>query len=385
MRKAEQSTPIRLFIVYLEISISGEFSNPTPLSLRQLWALAAAALRELLWGLRSVSHELSAWQRMARAIPDAPIREDALGALVRKRTHVDGAALFSILPRRRNPRLLGLLVAYEIVLDFLDNVNERERCPANGRQLHLALVEALNPGGDISDHYRHHLCRDDGGYLRALVEACREGCVRLPGYRQVRALLLREATRALVLGINHDVAPLARDAQLRRWAQRECRDYGDASWYELSGAASASLTVHALLALAAEAVRGEHEIAAVHAAYFPWLSATSTMLDSYVDRAEDAAIGDHAYIEHYPTDEAGLRRVGELVGRSVWEARNLRNGHRHAVIAAAMVAMYLSKDSARAPAMRESTRGLVCAGGSLAVVLLPILRMWRAAHALCSA
>ncbi len=369
----------------LEISIPGEFSNPTPLSPRQLWALAVAAVRELLWGLRSVSRELSAWQRLARTIPDAPIREDALGALVRKRTHVDGAALFSTLPRRRNQCLLGLLVAYEIVLDFLDNVNEREASPANGRQLHLALVEALNPDRGISDHYRHHLCSDDGGYLRALVGACREGCALLPGYPQVRGVLLREATRALVLGINHDLDPLVRDAELRRWAQRECNGYLEASWFELSSAASASLTVHALLALAAEPVGSEHEAAVVHAAYFPWLSAASTMLDSYVDQDEDAVAGNHAYIEHYPAGEAGLRRVRELVGRSTWEVRRLRNGHRHAVIAAAMVAMYLSKDSARAPSMRESTRGLVYAGGSMTVLLLPVLRMWRAVYALRSA
>ncbi len=369
----------------LEISIPGEFSNPTPLSPRQLWILVAAATRELLWGLRTASRELNAWQRRARAIPDAPIREDALGSLVRKRTHADGAALFTILPRRRNPRLLGLLVGYEIVLDFLDDVNEREASTANGHQLHVALIEALNPDGGLSDYYRHHLCRDDGGYLRTLVGACREACALLPGYSQVRAALLREGTRALVLGINHDLNPLERDTALRRWAQRECPDYRDASWFELSSAASASLTVHALLALAADSGGCEHEIAAVHAAYFPWLSATSTMLDSYVDQAEDAAVGNHAYIEHYPTDEAGVRRVRELVGRSAWEARRLRNGHRHAVIAAAMIAMYLSKDSARAPAMRESTRGLVCAGGSLTMLLLPVLRIWRAAHALRSA
>ncbi len=347
--------------------------------------MAAAAIRELLWGLRSASRELSAWQRLARTIPDAPIREDALGALARKRTHVDGAALFSILPRARNPCLLGLLVAYEIVLDFLDNVNEREASSANGRQLHLALIEALNPDRGISNHYRHHLCSDDGGYLRALVEACREGCALLPGYPQVRGALLREATRALVLGINHDLDPLDRDEELRRWARRECAGYLDASWFELSSAASASLTVHALLALAAESVGGEHDVEAVHAVYFPWLSAASTMLDSYVDQAEDAVVGNHAYIEHYPAGEAGLRRVRELVGRSAWEARQLRNGHRHAVIAAAMVAMYLSKDSARAPSMRESTRGLVYAGGSLTVLLLPVLRMWRAVYALRSA
>lgn len=361
------------------------FSNPTPLSPRQLGVLVGAATRELLWGLRSVSCELNAWQRRARAIPDAPIRDDALSALTGKRTHVDGAALFSILPRRRNGCLLGLLVAYEIVLDFLDNVNERSASTANGRQLHMALIEALSPEGDLSEYYRHHLYKDDGCYLRALVEACRKGCARLPGYPQVEAILLREARRALVLGINHDLNPLHRDEALRRWAQRECTDYRDASWFELSSAASASLTVHVLLALAAESAGREHDIEAVHAAYFPWLSASSTMLDSYVDQAEDTAIGNHAYIEHYATGAAGLRRVGELVGRSAEEARRLRDGHRHAVIVACMVAMYLSKDSARVPSMRANTRELVHAGGSLAVLLVPVLRMWRIAYAQRSA
>ena len=43
----------------------------------------------------------------------------------RKRGHADGAALFWILPRRRDPNLLRLLVTYQIIWDFLDCVNER--------------------------------------------------------------------------------------------------------------------------------------------------------------------------------------------------------------------------------------------------------------------
>ena len=50
-----------------------------------------------------------------------------------------------------------------------------------------------------------------------------------------------------------------------------------------------------------------------------------------------------------------------------------------------MVAMYLSKDSARTPAMHPTTRSLVHAGGSLAMLMLPILRLWRIAYALRSA
>src|SRR6185437_11493649 len=100
-------------------------SDPLPLSPRQVWALLAAATRQLLWGLRAASREMQVWQVRALAIPDARIRKDALSSITRKRGHTDGAALFWILPRRRDLNLLRLLVAYEIIWDFLDSVNER--------------------------------------------------------------------------------------------------------------------------------------------------------------------------------------------------------------------------------------------------------------------
>ena len=102
--------------------------DPLPLSPRQVWALLAAASRELLWGLREVSQEMRGWQVLAAAIPDGPIREDALHSIRRKRENAAGAALFSILPRRRNRDLLRLLVAYQMIWDFLDSVSERGAC-----------------------------------------------------------------------------------------------------------------------------------------------------------------------------------------------------------------------------------------------------------------
>ncbi|MHB8233950.1 MAG: DUF2600 family protein [Solirubrobacteraceae bacterium] len=326
---------------------------------------------------------MHAWEVHARAIPDPRLREDALSSIAHKRGHTDGAALFWILPRRRDLTLLRLLVTYEMIWDFLDCVNERaaEAGTVNGCQLHLALVEALDPGAPISDYYRYHPWREDGGYLSALVQSCRRHCASLPSYGRVQPLLIREAKRAQVLAFNHDTDPRGRDAALRTWAAREfCGEQG-LSWYELSGAASASMTVHAFLALAAEPQCTETDLQRTCAAYFPWLSAATTMLDSYVDQAEDAANGDHRYIGHYPSEALAGERVRELVARSAIEARRLRKGHRHAVIAASMVAMYLSKDSARTPDMRESTQSIVRAGGSLTRLLLPILRLWRVAFA----
>lgn len=358
-------------------------SDPLPLSPQQVWALLSAAARELVWGLRAVSVEIDGWIARAQAIPDQPLREDALSSLRRKRGHADGAALFWILPRRRDENLLRLLVAYQTIWDFLDTVNERgaHAGTSNGRQLHLALVEALDPTSPISDYYLYHPWREDGGYLRALVETCRRNCAVLPSYGRIRPLVVREARRAQVLALNHDIDPRERDEALIDWAGREFAGAPSVSWFELSSAASASLTVHAFLALAAQPACAELELRRTCAAYFPWISGAATMLDSYVDQAEDARNGDHRYVSHYASEAAAGERLRALVARSVAEARRLRDGHRHAVIAASMIAMYLSKDSARTPELRASTAGLLRAGGSLTRVLLPILRLWRIAFA----
>lgn len=354
-----------------------------PLSAKQLWALTAAAARELVWGLGAVSREIHNWQLRAARIPHGPMRDDALGTLATKHTHIAGAALFWILPARRDLGLLRLLVAFEITLEFLDNAHERAAGLVNGRQLHRALFEALDPWSPMSDYYLHHPWKDDGGYLRALVEACRKGCLSLPRYAEVRPLILLGAGRCgEVQSLNHEADPRRR-VGLRQWADLQFQGALELSWWELTAAASSSLGVHALLAVAACGDgRDGVDAGAVHAAYVPWICALSTMLDSYVDSCADEASGAHSYLAYYPTPDAAARRMRELIERAGDEARRLRHGHRHAVIAACMVAMYLTNDSVRTPAMRSTTRDLAEAGGSLTRLLLPALRMWRIVYAL---
>lgn len=235
----------------------------------------------------------------------------------------------------------------------------------------------------ISDYYCYHPQKDDNGYLRALVDACRKDCISLPCYAIVSELVTREACRAQVLALNHDATH--RHDRLREWVGLEFPDHECDSWFELSGAATASLTVHALLALAAESVCTSSDIDRIQAAYFPWLSLTATMLDSYVDRAEDAAQGGHSYIDYYPTFEFARQRIGELIRRSTHEVLGVRNGCRHAVIVACMIAMYMSRDSARVSESDATTRCFIQAGGSLTRFLGPVLRIWRLVYTLRSA
>lgn len=344
-----------------------------------------AATRELLWGLRAVSREVDCWRRRAAAIPDVALREDALDALICKRSDIDGAALFWILPRHRSPHLLRLLARFEVVADFLDSADERAASVgvASGCCLQRALADALDSRGPVRDYYACHPWRDDGDYLRTLVDACRRDCILLPAYTRVRSPAIRAAELASVQALNHEPDPTWRAMLLQVWAARERPHRMQSSWFELTAAASAWLTVLALLALAAEASCEERDCEDAVAAYF-WISMTATMLDSYADMADDAVCAGHSYVAYYGSEELAVQRLRELVRRSMDEVRPLRNGPKHAVIAACMVALYLSKDSARAPHLREQTRSLVHAGGSLTRLLLLVLRVWRTAYALRS-
>jgi tetraprenyl-beta-curcumene synthase len=341
-------------------------------------------MRELLWGLWGVLREVERWRAHAAEIPDATIREDALAALAHKRPNTDGAALLWIVPARRCPGLLRLLVAYEIMGDFLDSTVERGAHAGivNGRQLHLALVDAVDLERPISDYYLYHPWQDDGGYLPRLVEACRYGCATLPSYRSVRPLLIRAARLAQVQGLNHELDVVLREAVLEAWAVRE--GYGDSGlgWYETAGAASAWLTVLALMAVAAEPAPVAGQASEVFLAYFPWIALAATLLDSYDDLIEDRLNKTNSYLARYGSFDLVVGRIDELVRRATYEARTLHNGERHAVIVASMIALYLSKDSVRTPEMEATSRMLLRSGGPLAMLLGPALRAWRLIYSL---
>ena len=354
--------------------------DPTPLPPAQLRALAVAAGRELVWGLRHVGRELKQWRQRAEAIPDDTIRRDALEALAHKRTNTDGAAVFSTLVDGRHLDLLLLLAIYQAIWDFLDSLGERHPTEANGRELHLALVDALQPDAPLSNYYRHHPWQDDGGYLIALVESCRERCRTLPSYELVRPFVIQEAWRAQVQALNHLPDRNCRDSSLERWASEEFAASPDVEWFELTAAASASLVILPLLALSARADVSSSEIAATHSAYWPWVSLATTMLDNYADQDDDVANGNHNYFTHYRDSPSGVRRLCGHIARAAQGTRDLPNGERHAVIVSAMVAMYISKECDGKPQTRRARRALTRSGGSLVRVLVPVLRAWRIAY-----
>ena len=304
------------------------------------------------------------------------MRNEALDSIAHKSDHAHGAALFSVLPRQRDLRLLRLLVAYQTLWDYLDNISERCASPGASDRLHRALVDALDPAAPTSDYYEGQSANDDGGYVRTLVRSCQRSCGTLPSYQLVRPLVLEGAARCAVQTVNHDPLQQRREAGLKRWADTEFQDEDSLWWFELTAAASAYLP-HPLLALACDPELDVTVVVRTQAAYFPWVSLALAMLDSYVDQAEDRRTAAHSYIAYYGEETTAIARVCEVVRRAICEVCTLPEGERHAIVVAAMVAMYLSKNAARVSEMRASTRELLRAGGLVSQVLAPQLRAWR--------
>jgi cytochrome P450 len=272
--------------------------------------------------------------------------------------------------------LLTLLVAYQTLWDFLDNVSERGAIGGreSGEQLHRALVEALDPRVPISDYYSGHPWGEDGGYLRSLVTTCRSCCVALPSYPEVRPLVIQGVRLCSVQSVNHIPDSQQRTRELKAWARRCELTHPGLRWFELTAATSALLP-HALLALAADPTYDATSAAKTHAAYFPWMALAVAMLDSYVDLAEDTADDKHSYVSHYRDERVMSERLREILTLTVRELVRLPNGHRHVVIAASMMAMYFS---APVPSLTSpNARQIATGGGSLTELLIPAARLWR--------
>jgi tetraprenyl-beta-curcumene synthase len=333
------------------------------------------------WGrvLPTVRAELRAWERLASAIPDPQLRAQALETLRGERLSTAGAALFATTLRRHVPVLVRTLVAYQVICDYLDTLSEQPSADpiANGMTLHRALADAVAPGAKPADWYRLHVSGDDGGYLAALVGACREGCAALPAFPQVREAAQREAARNEVQGIKDGPAD-RREAELRRWARAQGDDAADASWFELAAAGSSPLAVLALLAAAGDRATTSTTAEQTRGCYFPCIEALSTLLDSLADRAHDELTGELSFVAQYSSPAAAAARLQALTMRAYVCARGLPNGERHVVLIAGMIAMHLSDASAWLPGARDTTRAVLRSSlAGVTPLLLLLMRTWR--------
>jgi tetraprenyl-beta-curcumene synthase len=278
-------------------------------------------------------------------IPDPLLRRLALRALERKGPNLEGAAAFATLaPAAHRPLLARALVSCQALCDFLDVLCEQpvDDPVANGRALHEALLDAVAaPGRRGGDYYRHHIDGDDGGYLSALAHGIRAALARLPARAAVAGSLARAAKRvADYQAFNHGDAH-GSYLPFEHWAKREGSPFNQLRWWEVGAGAGSTLNLHVLICAAADESVGPQQIEAIDNAYFPWIGALHSLLDSLVDRGEDRAMGRRGLIDCYVSPSEASDSMRRIAAEAMARARILPHGQRHALIVAAMTSFYL--------------------------------------------
>jgi len=293
--------------------------------------------------------ELRRWRTRAAAIPDPALRKIASRALADEGLNAEGAALFATLaPIVRRPVTTRLLVAFQVMYDYLDALTEQPTPEplSSSRRLHLALVVALGGSAPAGGFFPQHPPHDDDGYLAELAMSCRATFLQLPSARLVAPHAIRAAARSAEGQSQSHAAALGADHGLVRWATDATPRGLDLRWWETAAAAESSLVMHALLASASQSRMTDAHAASVAAAYWPWIGGLNALLDDLVDTAEDAAEGTHSYIARYDSADACARRLARIAAEASSAIGRLPLRRRHALIFAAMTSYYLAAPQA---------------------------------------
>lgn len=289
-------------------------------------------------------HELRCWQHRARAIPDPALRDSSLGKLAGEALNPEAAAFFGILaPRRSRTRLVGLIIAYQVMYDYLDAVNEEPSSTRllDGRYLHQALVDAVQPTYRECGYYTHHPRGDDGGYLTTLVGSCNTTLVAFPSTAAISGSLIAAAERCGEAQARNHAVSVDGYQQLIDWSDAQAPS-GKYRWWELAAAGISCLAIHALLAAAATPGLERGQAERIDGAYFPSVCAVSALLDSLIDRADDASTDNHSFATHYATSRYATERYTTIIADAKEGFESLLDQQRHRIILAGIVGYYIS-------------------------------------------
>jgi tetraprenyl-beta-curcumene synthase len=350
-------------------------------------AFVGAATRYWLSVFPQVGREIHHWRRRAQQIPDPALRRLALVTHSSERGNLEGAAAFAVLaPRAYRAKVVRAAIAFQATYDYIDTLAEQpsENSVANGHQLHLALLRALEPDVAHPDYYEHHPTHEDDGYIRNLIDACRGALASLPSYAAVAEAALL-ATRRMIAyqSLNHGADGDTQQA-LARWASSVTPPGTELRWWETAAGAASSLSVFALIAAAGRPLVLAADVVAMDRAYFPWIGALHVLLDSLIDRDADVESGHHCLVDHYGSVEEAASRLSSIAARALQATELVPESLQHAMIVAAMTSFYLSSPCASGPGAALVTTGVLETMGALTTPTMLVLRARRTAERLFS-
>jgi tetraprenyl-beta-curcumene synthase len=341
-----------------------------------LMALALANARFWPSVFGRVRGELARWRGPASQIPDPALRTLALAKLEHEAFNAEVAAtLATLAPRRQRAEAVRAIVALEVLFDYLDGRTERIEAEPIARATALyapfrAVVDGYADGDGALD-------AADGEYLRALSRIAHAAFGALPSAGAVAAPARRAAERCAQAQTRIHAAATLGAGQLEQWAREHGRG-SELGWREYAaGGASSVLSMHALIAAAADPRTSAADGELIDDCYLA-ICALITILDSLVDRVEDAASGQAGFESLYQ-DEELERMLPELIAAALVRCRHAPHGAHHAMTLAGVAAYYTTHPGARDARARAASRLVRSELSPTIWPALAVMRSWRAA------
>lgn len=313
-----------------------------------------------------VNRELEDWERLARAIPCPELRTQALNSIAGKRFHCQGGSIFSIYAPAQKSVLLRFIVALQTISDYLDNLSDRVPGAQEKslRTLHQAMLAAVDVAEPLAPWYKDFPHQNDGGYLDALVQVCREMLARLDGYHDVRREMRRLMELYTDLQVYKHLEVQVRTEKLVYWFER-CKDsQTDVFWWEFAAACGSTLGVFMLAAMAAAGPVLPQEISQMLSCYFPWLCGLHILLDYFIDLDEDQDFNDLNFVDFYPTDLAAEKGLLRFLAETLSRVQQLPRPAFHFTVCIGLLALYLSDPKAAQHGRKKTAQQLLRFAGA---------------------
>ena len=328
-----------------------------------------------------VDRHLGRWNEHSGRLSNDVLRTQALESIALKRFHAQGGSIYALYPNADLQSATSFIVSLQTISDYLDNLCDRAGVcdEAAFRQLHLSMLDAVEPGSPLKDYYRFYPHKNDDGYLRSLVEECRLQIRKLPSYHVIAPYLKKYVKLYSELQTYKHLDKDFREERLLEWARENTKAYPDITCWEFSAATGSTLGIFVLFASASDARLTTSDVEKLDMAYFPWICGLHILLDYYIDSQEDLQEGDLNFTYYYSNLKSCEDRLTLFINKSFECCADLPYPSFHTTVIKGMLAMYLSDPKASWGLNNITSKNLLKRGHSGTLLYYNLCRLLRLA------
>ncbi|QDI90896.1 tetraprenyl-beta-curcumene synthase family protein [Salicibibacter halophilus] len=324
--------------------------------------------------------QLEFWKNEGQKIRDKEIREQAVWTVSDKTFHCEGGSILALLAGDNQDPYIQFMVGYQSICDYLDTLCDKNDShnPDDFRALHQALLDSLEPHGQIGDYYQYRPNFDDDGYLEKMVTRCREAIVKFPGFSSVKEDMKEVSQYYIDFQVYKHVEEDQREGLLYNYYVENQDLVPGMRWYEFSCAVASTLALYCLAAYAAEGPITKEDSTRIKEAYFPWMQGLHIMLDYFIDQEEDLQENEMNFVAYYESKNDMLDRFKYIDHEATKRLKGLPDEKFHLMIKKGLYALYLSDGKVREnEAYKKDAKEIIKLGGKQASFFFQNLWMFK--------